>query len=150
MMILITAVLWCGAFTFQPFFTTLGKPGRQIGGLIYLWFSPLCHQDPERSILLFGYPMAVCSRCAGIYYGTLLGILLYPWLHRQYEHLQTSVRWLCISAVPMLIDVGLAHTGILSTGTTIRAFTGIIPGCISSCYIVPGILDWLSRKPINQ
>lgn len=41
-------------------------------------FWHLCHQIPERSFRLGGQPMAVCSRCFGIYAGFLGGWLLLP------------------------------------------------------------------------
>lgn len=45
-------------------------------------FRGLCHQIPDRSFWINGQPMAVCSRCAGIYGGfaigwVFLGIVLY-------------------------------------------------------------------------
>ncbi len=39
-------------------------------------FSLVCHQRPDRSFWLFGAPIAVCSRCLGIYLGTAIGLLL--------------------------------------------------------------------------
>ena len=41
--------------------------------LIFLFFSPVCHQDPARSFWIFGAPMAVCARCLGIYLGAAVG-----------------------------------------------------------------------------
>jgi hypothetical protein len=41
-------------------------------------FAWVCHQQPQRTLVLLGKPMVVCSRCAGIYAGLLLGGLL-PW-----------------------------------------------------------------------
>lgn len=41
-------------------------------------FWNLCHQIPDRSFWLNGQPMAVCSRCMGIYSGFALGWLLLP------------------------------------------------------------------------
>jgi uncharacterized membrane protein len=40
------------------------------------FFSRLCHQDPARSFLLEGAPVAVCVRCLGIYCGAALATLL--------------------------------------------------------------------------
>lgn len=40
---------------------------------ITLFFSPVCHQDPARSLWLFGAPVAVCARCLGMYLGAALG-----------------------------------------------------------------------------
>jgi len=41
-------------------------------------FLQLCHQMPERSFWMGGQPMAVCSRCLGIYTAFLGGWLLLP------------------------------------------------------------------------
>lgn len=41
-------------------------------------FMHLCHQIPERSFWIGGQPMAVCSRCLGIYAGFALGWMLLP------------------------------------------------------------------------
>lgn len=41
-------------------------------------FRGLCHQDPSRSFWLMGTPMAVCSRCFGIYSSFALSWLLFP------------------------------------------------------------------------
>jgi len=41
-------------------------------------FSNLCHQNPARSFWINGQPMAVCSRCLGIYAGFGIGWLTLP------------------------------------------------------------------------
>ncbi len=41
-------------------------------------FMSLCHQIPERSFWLGGQPMAVCSRCIGVYSGFLVGWGILP------------------------------------------------------------------------
>jgi len=41
--------------------------------LIFLFFSPVCHQDPARSFWILGAPVAVCARCLGIYLGGAVG-----------------------------------------------------------------------------
>lgn len=54
----------------------------QEGAWISQWqhrlFRFLCHQDPVRSFWVAGQPMAVCSRCFGIYGGLLAGLLIAP------------------------------------------------------------------------
>jgi uncharacterized membrane protein len=44
--------------------------------LIRSFFSRLCHQNPARSFMVDGSPVAVCVRCLGIYLGTAMGALL--------------------------------------------------------------------------
>jgi uncharacterized membrane protein len=41
-------------------------------------FNLLCHQDPTRSFFIKDVPMAVCSRCIGIYGMFLLGVISMP------------------------------------------------------------------------
>lgn len=40
------------------------------GGFLFAF---LCHQAPERTLHLGGEPMALCSRCAGVHLGLMLG-----------------------------------------------------------------------------
>jgi len=42
------------------------------------FFSHLCHQNPARSFMLEGSPIAVCVRCLGIYTGVALATLRGP------------------------------------------------------------------------
>ncbi|HET6216369.1 MAG TPA: DUF2085 domain-containing protein [Acidobacteriaceae bacterium] len=44
--------------------------------LIRDFFSRLCHQDPSRSFVVDGSPVAVCVRCLGIYWGVAAGMVL--------------------------------------------------------------------------
>jgi uncharacterized membrane protein len=44
--------------------------------LVRSFFSRLCHQDPARSFMVEGSPVAVCVRCLGIYCGAALATLL--------------------------------------------------------------------------
>jgi uncharacterized membrane protein len=43
--------------------------------VIRSFFSRLCHQDPTRSFVIQGSPVAVCVRCLGIYCGVAMGAL---------------------------------------------------------------------------
>jgi uncharacterized membrane protein len=44
--------------------------------LIRSFFSRLCHQDPARSFIVEGSPVAVCVRCLGIYCGAALASVM--------------------------------------------------------------------------
>ena len=47
---------------------------------LYLGFSPICHQLPDRSFHLHDFPFAVCARCTGLYFGLAAGFTAYPLL----------------------------------------------------------------------
>lgn len=64
--------------------------------LIRNFFSQLCHQDPRRSFVLDGSPVAVCVRCLGIYCGVALGAVV---------RLKGARWWLAAALVLNLIDV---------------------------------------------
>ncbi len=47
----------------------LGPIGVLLDGMFFL----MCHRRPERTLVLSGVPMPLCSRCAGIALGLALG-----------------------------------------------------------------------------
>jgi uncharacterized membrane protein len=51
-------------------------PLGAFGAALDVAFRPLCHRMPERSLVLIGVTMPVCSRCAGIFAGIALGALV--------------------------------------------------------------------------
>ena len=53
-----------------------GRPALVVSAGVYLTGSLLCHQRPERSFSLWGAQMPVCARCAGLYLGGALGVLV--------------------------------------------------------------------------
>jgi len=69
--------------------------------LIRSFFSRLCHQDPARSFMVEGSPVAVCVRCLGIYCGAALASLL-----RVVE--APARRLLAIALLLNLLDVATA------------------------------------------
>ncbi len=56
-----------------PFVLTHHAPGMWL--VLQRAFALVCHQRPERCFWIFGAPVAVCSRCLGIYLGAALGLL---------------------------------------------------------------------------
>lgn len=51
-------------------------PPGSMDALLDAPFSLVCHQRLERTLVLAGARMPVCSRCAGLYLGAALGALL--------------------------------------------------------------------------
>jgi uncharacterized membrane protein len=71
-------------------------------------FSRLCHQDPSRSFMLEGSPVAVCVRCLGIYWGAALAGML------------------CLGKGPRLLGLAVLLNGI-DVGTGMLHWHGNLP-----------------------
>jgi len=111
---------------------------------IYHAFSYVCHQLPERSFHLLGHPLAVCSRCTGLYFGFAIASLMYP-LVRSLSRTDTPPRrWLLLAAVPMAVDVGVDVIGVWQNTYYSRLATGLILGSTAAFYVVPGMIDLLN------
>ena len=136
------AVLFLGIVMLAPWARANGHDF--VAWTIYRGFSAACHQMPERSFHLFGFPLAVCARCFGLYAGVAAGIFLYP-LVRSLDRLDAPVRgWLLAAALPTTVDFALGFFGIWPNTHLSRFVTASLLGAVAAFYIVPGILQ-LSR-----
>jgi uncharacterized membrane protein len=87
-----------------PMLAPLLAPTHPLAALLVRsFFSRLCHQDPARSFVIAGSPVAVCVRCLGIYCGVALGMFL-----RMGK--VSAFRLLAVAMLVNLVDVG---TGML-------------------------------------
>jgi uncharacterized membrane protein len=123
-----------------------GAPAARAGGwaglstVLYQAFHPVCHQMPERSFHFEGYPLAVCARCAGLYAGALLGLLLYT-LARPLTRTDAPPRaWVIWSALPTTIDFLLGVTGLWENTHWSRFLTASVLGASAAFYVVPGLV----------
>lgn len=98
---------------------------ESIGGWQYQIFGMLCHQDLARSFDLSGIPMAVCSRCIGIYSFFFLGMLSLPML-AQFKRLsqKKEIKWLIVVILLNLTDVLGNYFGIWSNNHITRILLG--------------------------
>lgn len=87
--------------------------------LIRDFFSQLCHQDPERSFVLGGAPVAVCVRCLGIYWGVAVGALV---------RLGRARRWLVVAVMVNLLDVATGMLHWHGNMPVFRFFLGLMLG----------------------
>ena len=89
--------------------------------LIRSFFSRLCHQDPARSFMVEGSPVAVCVRCLGIYCGAALASLL-----RVVE--APARRLLAIALLLNLLDVATAVLHLPGSLPLPRFLLGVLLG----------------------
>jgi uncharacterized membrane protein len=104
--------------------------------LIRNFFSRLCHQNPSRSFVLDGAPMAVCVRCLGIYWGVAMGFLVRVKMDR---------RLLAVALALNLVDVA---TGVLHWHGNVpvfRFFLGLMLGMgVGAVLFLPSA--WLPQQ----
>lgn len=107
-------------------------------GFLYLVFSPICHQLPERSFFLFGHQLPVCARCTGIYFGAFLGSFF---ARKESPH----PLFLVAALIPLALDGG---TQLLfrESNNMLRLGTGLIAGFAVVFYLYAGIFS----KKLNR
>lgn len=131
--------VWVFAIILAP--AALENGWIAISSPIYTFFSYICHQIPERSLHFEGHPLAVCSRCFGVYLGLFAGLAVYP-LWRKIEEVEPLARfWLFLSLVPIGIDWSLSVFGIWENTHLSRFVTGVILGVACATFIVPALVE---------
>jgi uncharacterized membrane protein len=137
--VVVIAVAWVGLILAAPLLFSAGYSA--MSSPVYTFFSYICHQTPERSLHLGEHPMAVCSRCFGVYFGLLAGTFLYP-LWRPVDAVEPIPRfWLFLSLIPIGVDWSLGVFGIWENTHFSRFVTGSILGAACATYIVPAVVE---------
>ena len=98
----------------------LGTLGEALDGA----FVTMCHRLPERTLVLDGVAMPLCSRCSGIFAGLAVGaIVLRPILSAR------AWRWvISAAAAGMVLDVATQDLGIHPVWHPSRLATGAFFG----------------------
>jgi uncharacterized membrane protein len=110
-----------------------------MAAILYMFFSPVCHQNPTRSFALAGCKWAVCQRCSGIYWGILLLSLL-PVASTGMMGTVRRRRIVVIGAtMPLLLDSLLPVAGIWTNVPWSRFMSGMLFGAMISTLLLPGI-----------
>jgi uncharacterized membrane protein len=118
-----------------------------LAAALYLLLSPACHQDPARSFFLAGYPLAVCHRCSGIYFGLLVSAVFAPRVPSALVSCSQRRIRVALGTLPLLIDALLPLTGIWTNTPWSRFVTGFAFGATLSSLLVPGVSELFSRSP---
>lgn len=114
--------------------------------LAMMTFEPLCHQAPDRSLMISGTTMAVCSRCLGIYGAFSGGLFLFPvvlWGMRVYAH-GVSVRLMVLALGVMVIDFIGNGVGLWTNTHLSRILTGMLFG-LSLSWFMAGERSYQSK-----
>lgn len=101
---LVLTLLFVAGIAAAPALDRARVPGM---GVLRGAYGMLCHQDPERSLTFGGAPLAVCSRCTGLYVGGLVGLAT-GLAGRDRGRLRPRARWVGMAVAPTALDA-LAH-----------------------------------------
>jgi uncharacterized membrane protein len=136
-------LLWLSAIVLAP---VLRKGGTSAAAFIYACFAPVCHQNPQRSFAVLGAPLAVCSRCFGIYAGFLGGMILYPF-RRGFDSVRLpGLRAFLLVSLPIGLDAGANFFGLWNTPNLPRFLLGFAWGTILPFYVMAALGELALRK----
>jgi len=132
--------LWLGLIFVTPYILPYQNVAISIS---YFLFHQVCHQLPERSFWLNGYPLNVCHRCLGLYMGFWFGLIVWPQLKTFSCLLARKPRLLLIFFVPSLAD--LVFDGNLWS----RFTTGLVAGFPVAFFVGMAFQQWKYRGRIQ-
>ncbi len=138
--------LWCGLLFAAPLLADGSAFSRKIAAVITIFYAPICHQTVERSFQIIGHPLAVCSRCTGIYLGFLGGVIIYPFLRGWKKHTPPVRSLLVILIIPSLVDFLFFRRGISDVHLFLRALTGIILGGGIAFFVIPALFSLIKIR----
>jgi len=119
----LTAIIWVALLILAP---ALPVP---IAGMLYALGSRICHQRPERSFHLFAVQLPVCARCAGIYGGAAVGLLLTLSASIRERLFPFSPRMLLVAGgLPTMLTLILEWSGAWAGANNVRAAAGVTLG----------------------
>lgn len=139
--ILFAVAVWCGGIILAPICTAAGGDAAVMGQALMQFYHPICHQLPDRSIFVSGYPMGVCVRCSSIYFAFLGGTLLFPLVRRLAGPPLPPLWVLAVAAVPMLIDATWIGSWFYPVTLLTRAASGAVFGLALPFVLLPAALE---------
>ncbi|MFZ1288616.1 MAG: DUF2085 domain-containing protein [Melioribacteraceae bacterium] len=94
-------------------------------------YSIVCHTQSDKLLNYFGYHTLVCSRCSGIYFGSLISIIL---VLIGFEK-SVSTKQLLLFSIPLFLDVIFTTLNIYPYIYLLSFVTGLLLGSIGFSYI---------------
>jgi len=129
----VAAGLFCAVVVVIPVAESVGIWGASLGRVA---LEPACHQITERCLDLGSGPLPVCARCAGLYAGGFLGLLIPVLLGRP---LRPGWRWVLLAAAPSVIDFGLGLVGLPDLPNWPRFGVAVVPGLLLGLLLAEAI-----------
>lgn len=139
--LLALVALWSFLIALPPLLAALEI--QQASGIIYKFFSRICHQEESRSLSVFGYTLGICARCSMIYLGFFIGMIVAGfWSNRGKENFKIVFT---VVLLPMLLDVTLDAFGLHRSTMITRVITGLVFGLGCGVLLTPMLIDGLHQ-----
>ena len=107
--------------------------------------SLVCHQRPERTLIISGRYLPVCARDTGAYFGLLVGYLVL--LFKRKDAKGPPSLWVTLTlSMPMIIDAVTQAFGMRESTNSLRLLTGLFFGVA----ILPFLIYVLQLTPLMQ
>jgi len=115
--------------------------------LLNKFYSGVCHQHDIKLLKILGFNSMVCSRCAGIY----AGVLLFSF-YMIFVKIKTNkeIKFLILSAVPLILDVIFYNIGIYNYSKTAAFTSGLFFGSAGIYYFYIGLEKLISEQKIKE
>ena len=95
----------------------------ELSSQLTVTFMYSCHQKPDRSFWILGYPVALCCRCLGFYTGVAVSGFM-----TAFNKLKMPLKLYIILFLLAAIDIALNYLFKISTANIVRFSAGIIMG----------------------
>jgi len=140
--------LLAGLAFLAPLLMSLGL--RLPAQSIYLFYTTMCHQLPQRSYFVFGYQVAQCQRNTAIYGALFLAGVAFAFVRRWLAPLDWRLYGLLI--LPMAVDGGSQLFGWRESNWELRTATGALFGTATVWLAYPYVERSLRalRQPARQ
>lgn len=137
--VFIFALIWFTGIIIPIFLET-----KQIDLYYFLkmFYSPVCHQNPDKSFIINNIQVLVCSRCFGIYLGLIIASILSIFKFSK----KIKLKFLVISSLIIIFDIISYQLGIYSFNKIISMITGVIFGVVLFLFIFELIIESILKE----
>lgn len=136
------AVVWCLWLWSAPVWRDRGPSmAGFVSAAAYRVGAVLCHQRPDRSFQRAEVPLPVCGRCAGLYVGSVVGLVAASLRRRVAASARRARVLLGVAVLPSALTLVVEWLGVLDPGNMGRAAAALPAGAVSAMLIGCALRD---------
>lgn len=131
----------------------LERAGSPWGSVLRWIYAPVCHQIPQRSLVVVAdHTQAVCARCSGLYLGGLAGLAMGTWLSVGATR-RPRPSWLALAVAPTVADALAGWISLPSLPNVPRLALAIPAGAVAALFLASALAELASserEQPPNE